>query len=99
MRSIEPALLFACLAMAVVPAAAQPSPPYAGSEACAVWHEDIANALAKSAHHVVDIDKRRGWDGRACESCHGPGQKHAESGDATLIMTIQRAVRHSPFGE
>ena len=33
----------------------------------------------------VDTDKRRGFEGRACESCHGPGEKHAESADATLI--------------
>ncbi len=58
---------------------------YVGSETCNVCHEDIYNGIAKSPHHAVDTDAKRGWQGRACESCHGPGQKHAESGDASLI--------------
>jgi DmsE family decaheme c-type cytochrome len=58
---------------------------YVGSETCNVCHEDLYNGIAKSAHHAVDTDAKRGWQGRACESCHGPGQKHAESGDASLI--------------
>ncbi len=33
----------------------------------------------------MDTQKRRGWEGRACESCHGPGGKHADSGDAAAI--------------
>src|SRR5580704_17630293 len=58
---------------------------YVGSETCNVCHEDIYNGIAKSPHHAVDTDLKRGWQGRVCESCHGPGQKHAESGDASLI--------------
>jgi DmsE family decaheme c-type cytochrome len=65
---------------------AQTLPPgYAGSTVCAACHEDISNAFAKSPHHVVDTGTKKGWDGRACESCHGPGQKHAEAADPTLI--------------
>jgi hypothetical protein len=33
----------------------------------------------KSPHAGVDTDKRRGFAGQACESCHGPAQKHAAS--------------------
>jgi predicted CXXCH cytochrome family protein len=66
---------------------AQALPPgYVGSQTCNGCHEDIYNGIAKSPHHLVDTDKKRGWDGRACEACHGPGQKHAESADATLIQ-------------
>jgi DmsE family decaheme c-type cytochrome len=65
---------------------AQTLPPgYAGSTVCGACHEDISNAFAKSPHHVVDTGTKKGWDGRACESCHGPGQKHAEAADPTLI--------------
>jgi DmsE family decaheme c-type cytochrome len=79
------------VAQSVAQSAAQPATPpalpagYIGSEICQACHEDIYDALLKSPHRSVDTDKRRGWEGRACESCHGPGQKHAESADATLI--------------
>src|SRR5436190_1319549 len=58
---------------------------YVGSQTCQPCHEDIYNAFQKSAHFVVEGQKKRGWEGKACESCHGAASKHAESGDATLI--------------
>jgi DmsE family decaheme c-type cytochrome len=54
-------------------------PPYAGSEVCQACHDDIYNAFQKNPHHAVESNKRRGFEGRACESCHGPAQKHTES--------------------
>jgi DmsE family decaheme c-type cytochrome len=56
--------------------------PFAGSAACGTCHEDIFNAFEKSPHARVDTDKRRGFEGRACESCHGPARKHTESASA-----------------
>jgi len=95
MRNIDHLLILALLAMAVAPLGAQPSPapaaekpssPYAGSAACQLCHEDIYNAFLKTnPHHQVDADKRRGWEGRACESCHGPAQKHTDSASAADI--------------
>lgn len=69
------------------PAAAAPAFPagFAGSETCQTCHEDIFNRLVKSPHAVVDKDKHHGFVGRACESCHGPGQKHTESASADDI--------------
>ena len=67
------------------PAPAAPPPPdnkpaeYVGSQTCQGCHEDIYNNILKSPHQRVEVDKHRGWDGKACESCHGPGSKHAES--------------------
>jgi DmsE family decaheme c-type cytochrome len=66
------------------PEAAKPeaAPAFAGSEACATCHEDIANAFAKNPHKRVDSGaglRFRGLKDHACESCHGPGQKHTES--------------------
>jgi DmsE family decaheme c-type cytochrome len=52
---------------------------YVGSEACQACHEDIFKAFARNPHQVVEKVKARGWQGKACESCHGPGSKHAES--------------------
>jgi len=58
---------------------------YVGSSTCQACHEDIFNAIAKSPHHEIETVKRYGGDGKSCESCHGPGAKHAESADASLI--------------
>ena len=88
MRSIKLRLGCVLLLLSVFGAAAQPSlpPGYVGSTACQACHEDTYNALLKSPHGLVETDKRRGWEERACEACHGPGQKHAESADASLIQ-------------
>jgi DmsE family decaheme c-type cytochrome len=69
------------------PAAAPAGKPteYAGSEACQICHEDIYKAFEKSPHALVEKDKKRGFEGKACESCHGPGGKHAESVSAEDI--------------
>jgi len=88
------ALLPLWLILAGIPLSAQeakaptPAPaasPFAGSAACSACHEDIFNAFMKSPHALVDTDKHRGFVGRACESCHGPGQKHADSASAADI--------------
>src|SRR5262245_40710996 len=60
-------------------------PAYAGSELCATCHEELAKAFARNPHHDVETNKRRGWEGKACESCHGPAQKHTESASAEDI--------------
>ena len=63
-----------------------PKPEYAGSEMCGACHEEIAKTFAKTPHYIVETDKRRGFEGKACESCHGPGAKHAESADKKDIL-------------
>ncbi len=96
MRNTDAALVWLCLTLAALPAGGQtpagqpagpaPLPPgYAGLETCEACHEDIAKAFAKSPHNIVETDKKRGFAGRACEACHGPGEEHAESADATKI--------------
>src|ERR1700733_590076 len=87
MRCWHVVVLGLTLVAVTPPQPAVPSLPtgYAGAEVCMACHEDISNAFPKSPHHRLSIDAKRGWEGRACEACHGPGQKHAESGDPTLI--------------
>jgi DmsE family decaheme c-type cytochrome len=86
MRSIKPSLVAALFMAAARAQNAAPPSPYAGSEACAMCHEDIAKAFANTPHHLLDVkDKKRGLEGQACESCHGPGAKHAGSADAADI--------------
>ncbi len=61
------------------------TPAFAGSDACKVCHEDTSTAFAKSPHQVVDTSAKYGFEGRACESCHGPAQAHTESPSADNI--------------
>jgi DmsE family decaheme c-type cytochrome len=54
-------------------------PQYVGSEVCQACHEDIYKAFAKNPHHLVETDKKYKHMNDACESCHGPGSKHADT--------------------
>lgn len=58
---------------------------YIGTETCALCHEDVVEGLKKNAHSMLETNQRRGWAERACESCHGPGEAHAESASADDI--------------
>lgn len=85
-------LLFALTIVAAISPAASLSGAeerpagYAGSETCQTCHEEIFTAFQKNPHRRVETDKKRGWESRACESCHGPGAKHAESASAQDIL-------------
>jgi DmsE family decaheme c-type cytochrome len=86
-------LLFFLLLTAAPRWAAGQTPAYAGSDACRTCHEDIFDRFATSPHHSVEADAKRGWIGRACESCHGAAQAHTE-GPST--DNIQNPARLSP---
>jgi DmsE family decaheme c-type cytochrome len=86
------ALLFAAWAGRAQETPGAPAPPapqkpaeFAGSQTCQMCHEDIFNSFQKNPHQLVETDKKRGWETKACESCHGPGSKHAESASAADI--------------
>ncbi len=74
-------------AAATSDAAAPSSAPaaYVGSETCQTCHEDIFKAFQRNRHHAVEAGSSK-WKGQACESCHGPGGKHAESASAADIV-------------
>lgn len=69
----------------LLPAQEKPA-GYAGSDACQLCHEEASKAFQKNPHFKVETDKKRGWQTRACESCHGPGAKHAESASSADIV-------------
>jgi DmsE family decaheme c-type cytochrome len=67
----------------------QPSGPaeYMGSVVCQGCHDEIFAKFQKAnPHRILETDKTRGWEEKACESCHGPGSKHAESTSAADII-------------
>jgi DmsE family decaheme c-type cytochrome len=80
-------------AAAKLESAAAATAGYIGSEACAVCHEDLAKDFAKTRHQALEKEPKRGWHGKSCEACHGPGSKHAESSDiADILNPAKRRV-------
>jgi DmsE family decaheme c-type cytochrome len=53
-------------------------------------HEEIYNNLTKTPHGALDRGAHRAGAPQACESCHGPGAKHADSAAATDIRNPAR---------
>jgi len=48
---------------------------YAGQQACFDCHQDVEDLKAQDVHSSIH-----------CETCHGPGQKHVVSGEASDIL-------------
>jgi DmsE family decaheme c-type cytochrome len=86
MRLLPIAVASVALAWAAAAQDSKLKPGYAGSETCAGCHSEISEAFVKNRHHLVDTDKKRGWEGMACEGCHGPGAKHAETTETKDII-------------
>ena len=57
----------------------QAAPPagYAGSETCALCHDDRATDIGRSKHGQIHT-LRTPAAVRGCETCHGPGQAHVD---------------------
>lgn len=64
---------------------------YVGSETCQACHEDIYKAFQRNRHHAVEAASKN-WKGQACEACHGPGSKHAESATAEDIRNPAKLI-------
>lgn len=75
------ALLSLGLSAAPQPAAPQAKAATVGSATCQSCHDEVFKAFQTNPHAAVEKDARRGWQGKACEACHGPGSVHAGSAD------------------
>jgi DmsE family decaheme c-type cytochrome len=72
---------------------AVPVPPsgYAGAETCALCHDAQVKGFGSNPHSKLAL--MHGGKGVTCESCHGPGQAHVESGgDKTKIFSFKTAT-------
>jgi DmsE family decaheme c-type cytochrome len=63
---------------------------YAGTEACASCHEDNFQKFQKNPHQVLNTNPNKGWQSKACEACHGPGEIHVETADSTKILSFNQ---------
>jgi predicted CXXCH cytochrome family protein len=57
-----------------------PGAHYVGNKACADCHADIVREFPASPHARVHFEDAAMVGETGCESCHGPGSKHIESG-------------------
>jgi DmsE family decaheme c-type cytochrome len=63
---------------------------YTGAEVCASCHTDEANSFSTNPHSKLVYE--HAGNGMTCESCHGPGQAHVDSGgDVTKIVGFTKA--------
>lgn len=82
-----PALSAAQPASQPTAAQAAPTGAYVGSETCKACHEDRF-ASYQASPHGIKADPRRPAARQECESCHGPGKTHVESGGGKGVGII-----------
>jgi DmsE family decaheme c-type cytochrome len=64
---------------------------YVGADTCQACHEEVFKKFETTPHWKTMLDKRGGPTKQGCESCHGPGKDHVESGgDKSKIPLIQQ---------
>jgi len=82
-RRWRPPSLFIMLAAIMLIASQAPLAGLA-NEDCAACHEEVSDAFARTSHGIYLDGTPRAE--HSCESCHGPGEAHAEEMDPALII-------------
>jgi DmsE family decaheme c-type cytochrome len=68
------------------PVSAAPASGFVGDDTCTACHDSEGKSLSASRHGKAQNARTPAAKAnQACETCHGPGREHAESGDKTKI--------------
>ncbi len=58
---------------------------FVGDDTCTTCHESEGKSLHQTLHGKAQNERTPAGKGQACESCHGPGKVHVDTGDKTKI--------------